>query len=755
MKLISSVVVAQMAPDAATLKGGRLFANPNKWSEKHCSDEAWWGMAPGSGKELVKTQISRKTLITHCTCGARATPCKHALGLLFLFALNPDVFLKSVEMPEWVRARQGVGPDAENQTGPESDKRLQDKTKRADERMLLVSAGATELELQLRDLLRAGFLTIPEKGNTFFDAMARRMVDSKAPGLANWIRKFEAMDYSNDSNWHSGALENAAKIWMILDGLLHYDQLTDMEQENIKTQIGWTRNRSELLEDTRLESIQDKWLVLGSLTEPLEDALNMQRTWLYGTSSRRFAVLTEYALLKAPFATNLALGSFYEARLVFYPGTLPERALITESGAVSAQGAATFPTFQDWSTAHRDLSAKWSMSPWADDVPQVVGGLTLVLDRKNWYLKDIHGLAVPLEPTFETKWMWRLLAYFGGKPMVLVILRKADRLLPLGMVLDAGYRPFENVRRKTETGNPAEIEPGRMKHWNNLIRISLLGTERMQVDPDELPMPLQSLLARAVTRNPESLFFKTAALTWMYEKAGTMPDEAPPVDHGLAPDESLEYCPLRFEHLWKKILVNHAAVLPLHEFFYRKLAGNHWLVRPHLLSEVLMTGAIPAFRPLQPLIRQITGLRGQWMAQFNPAWKYLTELQEETVMQVPSGNQSVIEEQALKEPYSTLVAFVFGKLCVQGWVWSAGLSRYLLDTLLFKTEQGIPPSDHSKIMYFGMHLHPAVLTDLRKWADQDHRNWLQKSLVQKTARPLLDIMETKRAIELEFGAPEN
>ena len=51
----------------------------------------------------------------------------------------------------------------------DDDKKIAAKEKRGQERFLKVKNGAAEMEIWLKDLLRAGLLTLPERTSAFFD----------------------------------------------------------------------------------------------------------------------------------------------------------------------------------------------------------------------------------------------------------------------------------------------------------------------------------------------------------------------------------------------------------------------------------------------------------------------------------------------------------------------------------------------------------------------------------------------------------
>ena len=95
--------ITQLAPDAASVKAGKGLANRTKWVLLEHSDRAIWGHCQGSGKTPYQTVVDTKNIAFKCSCPSRKFPCKHGLGLLFMYASHADLF-KEAEEPDWVTA---------------------------------------------------------------------------------------------------------------------------------------------------------------------------------------------------------------------------------------------------------------------------------------------------------------------------------------------------------------------------------------------------------------------------------------------------------------------------------------------------------------------------------------------------------------------------------------------------------------------------------------------------------------------------
>ena len=82
-----------------------------------------------------------------------------------------------------------------------------------------------------------------------------------------------------------------------------------------------------------------------------------------------------------------------------------------------------------------------------------------------------------------------------------------------------------------------------MNTWQQLIKIALLGTDKMPLPESVLPGAVRQRLSSADPSDREAWFFKAAALTYVYEKAGTLPVKTPVPDLPLAPGEQRPVCP--------------------------------------------------------------------------------------------------------------------------------------------------------------------------------------------------------------------
>ena len=211
--------IIQLAPDAASVKAGKGLAVPGKWVLLACSERAVWGHCQGSGKNPYQTAIDLNDIAFKCSCPSRKFPCKHGLGLLLLFAAKPELF-EQAEEPDWVAtwlSKRGVKAEKKEQKA--RDEKPVDaaaQAKRQEKRHQNVLNGIEDLETWMKDLVRNGLVNVPERADSLFEDMARRMVDAQAQGLAGRLRAIEEISFLGDE-WKYELTDRLGKLYLLAE----------------------------------------------------------------------------------------------------------------------------------------------------------------------------------------------------------------------------------------------------------------------------------------------------------------------------------------------------------------------------------------------------------------------------------------------------------------------------------------------------------------------------------------------------------
>lgn len=413
--------ILQLAPDDASVKAGRGLANLNKWVLRECSGRAVWGHCQGSGKNPYQTVIDLNEIAFKCSCPSRKFPCKHGLGLLLLYAQQPDQF-RQAEEPDWVTAwlakRTEKAEKKELKAKSEAPADEAAQAKRQEKRHQKVLGGISDLEIWMKDLVRNGFLNVPERAYTLFDSMARRMVDAQAPGLAGRLRAMQEMDFNSDS-WKSDLTESMGRLYLLMQSYRNIDRLSDEWRDEIRTLIGYPQSKDNVLAG---EPVADSWLVLHKQSRKIND-INTDIYWFYGKRSRLFAKYLSFAVAGTFSTENWIPGSVYEGEACFYNGTGTCRRVLFRESVLQEEGFVP-ECCTDLKQAAAVYRQGMITNPFSEDTPLLVNNVTAVRNGKDYTLLDNTDNAVQVKMLEET--YIDILAVTGGKPFASLVLVNGD-----------------------------------------------------------------------------------------------------------------------------------------------------------------------------------------------------------------------------------------------------------------------------------------------------------------------------------------
>ncbi|SDJ81862.1 SWIM zinc finger [Catalinimonas alkaloidigena] len=421
-----------LAPDAASAKAAQGLKRP-KWDLLGRQDQALWGECKGSGSRPYQVRVDLSQPAFKCSCPSRKFPCKHGLALLLLWARQPDDFAET-EAPDWVAEwlAQRMARQEKKAAAPTKAPDADAQQKRQDARLEKVMGGVAELRLWLKDLAGMGLMRVPEQRDRLWADITARMVDAQAPGLAARLRALGDLNYTRPT-WQGELLRHLTQLFLLTEAFERLDQLPPAMQEDVRSLIGWTYKQDELKQQQ--PTVQDEWLVLAR-TQQLDQDLLVMRHWLQGQRTERFALVIHFTHRSQTADLSLIPGMAFEGDLVFYPGTVPLRALVERRGdrvdAPSPEG------FAHWQHADEAFAAQLARQPWADEMPMLVRDLTLVPHGAHWALVDATGTARQV----HNDDLWPMLALSGGEPMLFFLLRTPGHWHVLGAWHHETYYPL-------------------------------------------------------------------------------------------------------------------------------------------------------------------------------------------------------------------------------------------------------------------------------------------------------------------------
>lgn len=410
--------IVALAPDPASAKSGRDLANPRKWQNLGQNEIAAWGECQGSGKDPYKVQVDLREPAFRCSCPSRKFPCKHGIGLLLLLSAQPAAFATAdppAAVTEWLQKREQTAqkraePGGAADAPPVAPKRAA-ASRSAAAREAKVTAGLEELDRWMTDLIRQGFAAIQGRGHRFWDDVAARMVDAQAPGVARMVRDLASVVASGEG-WQSRLLERLARLHLLIEGYRRRADLSPDMLAEVRTQIGWAQDQDALRAGPLA---RDRWMALGQYVSD-EDQLRVQRTWLWGETSGRAALLLSFAPPGQPLDRSIVVGAALDADLAFFAGVAPLRALVAQryGAPLPITAMPGHPTLSVAIAAYADTIA---LNPWLERYPLPLAAVTPRREGDRWLVCDSEGRMAPL--TVNPTQGWRLIALGGGGPVTL------------------------------------------------------------------------------------------------------------------------------------------------------------------------------------------------------------------------------------------------------------------------------------------------------------------------------------------------
>lgn len=433
--------IQTLAPNPAAFSAGKKLSSKEQWQSIAKNERAMWGGIKGSGANPYLVQIDISTVAYKCTCPSRQFPCKHSIGLMLLYATHASLFA-SQEEPEWVKSwmdkrvtkEKSKPEEEEKQTAVDVEQLEKNREKTQQNRLVLVTAGAEELELWLKDLVRIGLLELANKTKSDFDRVASRMVDAKAPGLAGWIKSLSKLNYDDQEVWQQEALSIIAKLFLLVQAIKNFEKLTPIWQQTIKNLSGWSQSTKELLADPEVESVKDYWLVAGQELENTEDEIAIQRNWLIGTNTNRQALVLHFGTKYTAIESTILPGTVVEGEFVYFPSVLPNRGAFRIHRQVMQTVEKEPAMFGSWTEVHHYRVDQLKVNPWANDLVVILKKAKMIKGSKGWIVCDEERSYMPVITEYPLSKIMNWVAISGNRAMNMTLVIRNSEVMPLGIL---------------------------------------------------------------------------------------------------------------------------------------------------------------------------------------------------------------------------------------------------------------------------------------------------------------------------------
>lgn len=502
--------VVALAP--GRIGAARAVAEPSTWHGLGADDRALWGQCGGSGREPYDVAVDHGTVNAQCSCPSRQRPCKHALALMLLWAhgqVPPGD--RPARLGRWLAANAartplpaheraaagdssagaagaaepgsgdaGGGPGAgEGDLGegpaagvPEPGDAPPPGAERDPSRAARVAAGLQELDRWLVDRMRGGIADPALGSYATWEAVAARLVDAQAAGLANRVRRIGAAVGSRP-DWHDHVLAELGVLHLLARAGQRLADLPPDLADGVAAAVGWQVRQADVLANT---PDTDTWLVAGR-SDTLEDRIVVRRLWLHG-ARHGWAMLLSFAAFGQSLDAWPSVGMTLTGDLHRYPGAVRLRALLGEITATTAPGgivvqpggsadprragqadpgAPTAASAFGVSVAEgcAAVGAALAAEPWLERHPLAVRA-SATIDGGRWVLTDATG-SLPLAGAATTDELATLLAATATAPGVVVAEWTPQGVVPVAV--HTGTSSIDVGPRGGFTGRPWRDQP--------------------------------------------------------------------------------------------------------------------------------------------------------------------------------------------------------------------------------------------------------------------------------------------------------
>jgi hypothetical protein len=273
-----------------------------------------------------------------------------------------------------------------------------------------IAGGIEELGLWLSDQIMSGCSTFASSPGPSCRAMAQRLVDAKAGGLAVVVDSMPARLHAlPDAARSLAAAKELGVLHLISQAYVRQDALPPALREDVRQAVGWNMTREALFEHPLSAHESGEWRVWMTRSEVQPDKLRRNEAWLH--SEDRFAVLIDYVPVSTGASSSgYAVGEVFEADLVYYPSAVPLRAVVARSTSTRVEDPVA-PVGPSVDAAFDAYAEALALKPWLGDHPLAFSGARLRRAENGLYLCGGHT-ALPISKSQEDA-AWTLLRSTG------------------------------------------------------------------------------------------------------------------------------------------------------------------------------------------------------------------------------------------------------------------------------------------------------------------------------------------------------
>ncbi len=341
--------------------------------------------------------------------------------------------------PAWVsdwlqsreqRSEKKAAKLADTDTTPEqAAAKAAGQQKRQDKRESNVAAGLDLFDTWLADLARDGVASLRAKPAKDWEAIAARLVDAQAPGLAGRLRRTGLHVYASSApDWEATVGRELAQAALLSQSYRRLALLPAPLQCDIRSALGWTTTQEEALAEP---GHADTWLVCGSHTQD-DERVSRRATYLRGRASGRWGQLLQYSAGSQALGPALPDGAAYEGTLHYYPSANPLRAVAAADWRLlDANPPAPAPAAADVGALLEGYARALAANPFLDSYPMCLDDASFAPLSGGWGLRCADGAGLAIDGRFRHG--WQCYAVTGAAPANVFGLWSGYAFLPLAM----------------------------------------------------------------------------------------------------------------------------------------------------------------------------------------------------------------------------------------------------------------------------------------------------------------------------------
>lgn len=409
---------------------------PAPWAGLGADEQAIWGQYRSRRAEPYDTAVDHVRVAWRCTCPSRVVPCKHAIGLLVLWAngsvpdgVRPDgvnswatstAARAAPPVPHVTGGADAAGdevagtsvggpPGGHTPPSPSGQGRSPrsdandldtdtpvpappepvpdfDHDSARDQRVARMRAALVELDRWLEDRVRVGLADPSTARRATWETLATRLIDGRAGALANRVRRLATM-VGTDDDWHERVLAELGMLHLLARGGLRVGALGGDLDDAVATAVGWQVRQADVLGGP---GETDQWFVAGR-SDVREDRIEVRRVWLRGMRCEKWSLVLSFAAYQGSLDGRFVPGSSFIGDVHRYPGHALRAIVGRIDDWVPGHVVVEPMTIAD---ACHEAGRAVAVEPWAERVPLTVRGWPTVQSGR-WVLADRTG-SLPL-----------------------------------------------------------------------------------------------------------------------------------------------------------------------------------------------------------------------------------------------------------------------------------------------------------------------------------------------------------------------